>query len=130
MNNLVTTHTVAIHLSRIVQEAVAENNIKLIDNALKHGYKAITQDKKEQKIFDAIYAEYMFSEQVQSFMEYIVFNYNIKKENSIQKYIDKKDSNSSSYFFKIESMFIMRELQKELSENLINSNKSEPRVKI
>lgn len=68
----------------------------------------------------------MFSEQVQPFMEYIIFNYNIKKENSIQKYIDRKDPNSSTYFFKIELMFIMRELQKELSVN----NKPEPRTKI
>jgi hypothetical protein len=126
------------YLDHIVDDAIHNNDITSIQKILTKNIHTITannsstftQDEKEQHIFDCIYTHYALSDQGKSFMEYIVFQYNISKENSIKKYTSKKTINSSNFVDMIEAMFELRDLNKELISDLPKNDKSDKKIKV
>jgi hypothetical protein len=96
--------------------------IELLFDDSNNSYHLITQKEKEQHIFYTIYSEYLLDEKNENFLRYIIFDYNISKENSINGIPDFND--------KVKSMFEFRDLNKELSSNLSKNESSNKKIKI
>lgn len=100
-------------IDALVEQATNDKNLEIIKKTLTNKcYENLTQDEKEEAVFLAIYHECIFESKDDKFLKYIIFDYKIKEEISVEKIL--KDDLDQ----KVKVMFDTRRLNEELNHEL------------
>jgi hypothetical protein len=106
-----------------ITQAIRSKNLESIKNVLLiNTYSFLNQDEKEEVVFKAIYYDYARNITDDSFLKYLIFEYNIKENNSIK--------NISNLNNNVKNMFESRKLNEDLNQELNNDNKTGKKLKV
>lgn len=108
-----------------VIKAIEKNNIdRILQIFDSTDYPSLTLDKKEELIFQKVLGSFTFKNIGEEILNYLIFNYKIKEENSINTIIGEVEPI-------IKEMFEKRTLNDELNTDLqVQKNKSQNKIKI
>jgi len=109
-------------LSKKVRRAIEQNDQKEIEFLLNTEHDNLTNKRAEEEIFVGIYNAFIFFNNGEELLKYLIFNYCIDEHNSIN-IMDFKDEN-------VQNMFEIRKLKNELNSSLNASEYNKKKTKV
>lgn len=115
------------HLGQIdsaILNAICDNDLEYVQRILTTNcYETLDQNEKEKQVFYSIYDNALSGVyDLEPFLKYIIFDYKISEENSINDIPDLAN--------KVKDMFVTRRLNEELSAELVNNNQPNKKPKV
>ncbi len=115
-----------IDLISDLNDAINDNNISAIkDIILSEKYPKVSKDKKEEIIFNnvaTLFADKDMSK-AKEVLDYLIFDYKISEENSINKIVFHVDE-------RIKQMFKVRDMKEELNTELKDTLSTNKKIKL
>jgi len=107
-----------------MHKIIISNNLKLIDSVICFdSYPPLTQKDKEKELFYMIYLDFIISNTSENVLKYLIFDYQIDKNNASIGALGEMDQ-------RVQRMFDSRSLNTDLNKNLECNNSTTKKHKL